>query len=140
MSSNIPSTNPIEDKIQDDIGNLQTEKEKASDSYYEKPLSKDKEKDMALNKFPSLDKSKSSSKTETENTLKLDTKKRSLPLASSDDKNMEKQEPKVIMIKTNKLARDDQSFSNVSVSIDRYPIQRKKRKEKYQKLQSQGIK
>ena len=65
MSSNIPLINPTEDKIQDDIGNLKTEKQKASDSYSEKPLSKDKEKDMALNKFPSLDKSKSSSKTET---------------------------------------------------------------------------
>ena len=75
MSSNIPLINPTEDKIQDDIGNLQTEKQKASDSYSEKPLSKDKEKDMALNKLPSLDKSRSSSKTETEDTVKLDTKK-----------------------------------------------------------------
>ena len=75
MSSNIPLINPTEDKIQDNIGNFQTEKQKASDSYSEKPLSKDKEKYMALNKLPSLDKSRSSSKTETENTLKLDTKK-----------------------------------------------------------------
>ena len=44
---------------------------------------------MALNKVPALDKSGSSSKTETEHTVKLDTKKRYLPLASSDDKNME---------------------------------------------------
>ena len=79
--------NPTEDKIQDDIGNLETEK-KASDSYSENPLSKDKEKDMALNKLPSLDKYRSSSKTETENTLKLDTRKISLPLSSSDDKNI----------------------------------------------------
>ena len=50
MSSNISLINPTKDKIQDDIGNLKTEKQKASDSYYEKPLSKDKEKDMALNK------------------------------------------------------------------------------------------
>ena len=28
MSSNIPLINPTEDKIQDDIGNLQTEKQK----------------------------------------------------------------------------------------------------------------
>ena len=86
MSSNIPLINQTEDKIQDDIGNFQTEKEKASDSYSEKPLSKDKEKDMALNKLPLLDKSNSSSKNETENTLKLDTKKRSLSLTSLDDK------------------------------------------------------
>ena len=75
MSSNISLINPTEDKIQYDIGNLQTEKQKVSDSYSEKPLSKYKEKYMALNKLPSLDKSRSSSKTETENTLKLDTKK-----------------------------------------------------------------
>ena len=104
MSSNIPLINPTEDKIQDDNGNLQTEKQKASGSQSEKPLSKDKEKDMAMNKLPSLDKSRSSSKTETEHSLKLDTKKRSLPLASSGDKNTEKQESQVITIKTNKFA------------------------------------
>ena len=38
-------------------------------------MSKDIEKDMALNKLPSLDKSRSSSKTETEDTEKLDPKK-----------------------------------------------------------------
>ena len=69
MSSDIPLINPTEDKIQDDIGNLQTEKQKASDSYSENTLSKDKEKYMALNKLPSLDKSRSSSKTETQNTV-----------------------------------------------------------------------
>ena len=39
MSSNIPLINPTEDKTQDDTGNFQTEKEKASDSYSEKPSS-----------------------------------------------------------------------------------------------------
>ena len=62
---------------------------------------------MALNKVPSLDKYGSSSKTETENTVKLDLKKKSLPLASSEDKNTEEQEPTEMMIKTNKSARDD---------------------------------
>ena len=61
---------------------------------------------MSLNKLPSLDKDRSSSKTETENTLNIDTKRRSLPLASSNEKNMEKQEPQVITIKTNKSARE----------------------------------
>ena len=75
MSSNIPLINPTEHKIQDDIDNLKIEKEKASDSYSEKPLRKDTEKYIALNKLTSLDKSRSSSKNETENTLKLDTKK-----------------------------------------------------------------
>ena len=42
MSSNIQLINPTEYKIQDDIGNLQTNKQKASYSYSEKPLIKDK--------------------------------------------------------------------------------------------------
>ena len=46
---------------------------------------------MAQNKVPSLDKSGSASKTEIEQTVKLDTKNISLPLASSDDKNTEEQ-------------------------------------------------
>ena len=75
MSSNIPLTKPTEDQIQDNIGNFKTDKQKASDSYFEKPISEDIEKYMALNKLPSLDKSKSSSKTETEDTVKLDTTK-----------------------------------------------------------------
>ena len=44
MSSNIPLINPTEDKIQDNIGNLQKDKQKALDSYYEKPLSKGKKR------------------------------------------------------------------------------------------------
>ena len=42
---------------------------------------------MAHNKVPSLDKSGSASKTETEHTEKLDSKKGSVQLSSSDDKN-----------------------------------------------------
>ena len=42
MSSNIPLIKPTEDQIQDDIDNLKTDKQKASDSYFEKPLSEDK--------------------------------------------------------------------------------------------------
>ena len=44
MSSNIPLINSTEDKIQDNIGNLQTDKQKASESYSENQLSKDKNK------------------------------------------------------------------------------------------------
>ena len=102
MSSNIPLMNPTEDKIQD--------------------------KYMAQNKVPSLDKSGSASKTETEHTEKLDTKKRSLLLASSYDKNIAGQEPKDITIKTNKSAHDDQSCSSMSASQDLGRIPRKKNK------------
>ena len=64
MSSNIPLIKPTEDQIQDDIGNLKTDKQKASYSYFEKPLSEDKEKDMALNKLTSFDKSRLKQKTQ----------------------------------------------------------------------------
>ena len=62
--------------------------------------------------------------------MKLDTKKRSLPLASSDDKNMEEQEPTEIMIKTNKSAHDDQSCSTMTASHDLGSILRKNFKKK----------
>ena len=42
MSSNTPLINPTYDQIQDDIVNLKTDKQKASYSYFEKPLIKDK--------------------------------------------------------------------------------------------------
>ena len=74
MSSKIPLIKPTEEQIKVDIGNLKIYQEKASDSYIEKPISEDIEKDMALNKLTSLDKSRSSSKTETEDTVKLDNK------------------------------------------------------------------
>ena len=86
MSSNIPLIKPTEDQIKDNIGNLKIDKEKASDSYIEKPISEDIEKDMSLKKLTSLDKSRSSSETETEDTVKLYTKNISMSSASSDDK------------------------------------------------------
>ena len=80
---------------------------------------------MSQNKVTSLDKSGSASKTEIDHTLKLDTKKISLPLASSDDKNMEGQEPTNMTIKTNKSAYYDQSYSSMSASQDGGHIPRK---------------
>ena len=85
---------------------------------------------MAQNKVPSLDKYGSASKTETEHTVKLYTKNIYLPLSSSDDKNMEEQEPINMKIKTNKSAQDDQSCSTLTASLDRDRIPRKKKKEK----------
>ena len=64
MSYNIPLINPTEDNIKDYTCNFQIEKQKASESYSEKPLSKEKEKDMALNKVSSLDEYGSSQKAE----------------------------------------------------------------------------
>ena len=38
MSFNFPLINPTEDKIKDDIGNLQKEKQKALESYSKKSI------------------------------------------------------------------------------------------------------
>ena len=96
MYSNIPLINTKEDQIKETIINLKTDKQKASDSYFENSISKDTEKYMALNKLTLLDKSRSSSKTETEDTEKLDTKNISMSSASSHDKNIKEQQPTVI--------------------------------------------
>ena len=61
---------------------------------------------MALNKLNSLDKSRSYSKTDTEDTVTLETKKRSMSSASSDDENIKEQQPKKNLYK-NKLLSDN---------------------------------
>ena len=74
MSSNNPLIHPKEDPVKDVIGNLKTEQQKASHTEFENPISKDTEKYMALNKLTSLDKSRYSSGTETEDTVTPGTK------------------------------------------------------------------
>ena len=69
---------------------------------------------MALNKLTSLDKSRSSSRTETEDTVTPDTKKISISSASSDDKNIKEQQPTEIIFRK-KLISDNQSVSSMSV-------------------------
>ena len=66
---------PTEYQIKDNIGSSKTDEQKVSDSSFENLISKDIFKNMALNKLTSLDKSRYSSKNETEDTVKLDTKK-----------------------------------------------------------------
>ena len=61
ISSNIPLIQTTEDTVKDVIGNLKTDQQKASNTDYKNPKSKDSEKDMALNKLTSLDKSEFSS-------------------------------------------------------------------------------
>ena len=56
MSSKIPFIKPTGDETKDDIGNLKTDEQKGSYSYFEKSISKEIEKDMALNKLTSLGK------------------------------------------------------------------------------------
>ena len=75
MSSNNPFIQPKEDKVKYVIGDLKTDQQKASHIEFEMPISKDTEKYMALNKLTLLDKSRSSSGTETEYTVTPNTKK-----------------------------------------------------------------
>ena len=70
---------------------------------------------MALNKLNSLDKSRSTSRTETEDTVKRQNKTRSISSASLYDKDTKEQQPKVIMITNNKLISDNRSVSSMSV-------------------------
>ena len=54
---------------------MRTDEQKALYSDFENHIRKNIKRDMALNKLTSLDKSRSSSKTEIEETVTLDTKK-----------------------------------------------------------------
>ena len=61
MSSNIPLIPTTKDTVKDMIGNLKTDQQEASKTENEKPIRNESDKDMALNKLTSLDKSRSSS-------------------------------------------------------------------------------
>ena len=86
MSSNNPFIPTTEDMVKDVIGNLKTDQQKASQTENENPIRSDSDKDMELNKLTSLDKSRSSSGTKTEDTVKPQNKTRSISSASLDDK------------------------------------------------------
>ena len=55
MSPNNLFIQPKEDTFKDVIRNLKTDQQKASHTKFEKPISKDTEKDMAFNKLTSFD-------------------------------------------------------------------------------------
>ena len=76
MSSNITFIPETEDTVKDMIGHLKTNQQQASHTKNENPISNDSDKYMALNKLTSLDKSRSSSRTETEDTVIPETKTR----------------------------------------------------------------
>ena len=67
--------------------------------------------EMAQNKVPLMDKSGSASKTVTEQTEKLDSKKISVQWSSLDDKKLAGMDPKDTRIKILKSAHDDKSHS-----------------------------
>ena len=101
---------------------------------------KNKDQEMAQNKVPSLDKSGSASETETEQTEKLDSKKRSLQLSSSNDKKLAEQDPKDMRIKIPKTTHDDKSYSSMYVSLYIGHIPRKKQKKKVSETSITGNK
>ena len=115
MSSNNPLIPTIKDTVKDVISNFKTDQQEASQTENENPISNDSEKYMALNKFTSLDKSGSSFRTETIDTLKPQTKTRSISSASLYDKDTKEQQPKVIMIRNKTIISDNQSVSSMSV-------------------------
>ena len=70
---------------------------------------------MELNKSSSSDKSRSSSITETEDTVEPQNKTRSISSASLYDKDTKEQQPKERMIRNEKLRSDNTSVSSMSV-------------------------
>ena len=88
MSSNIPLIPATEDTVKGVIGDFKNNQQEASQTENEKPISNDSDKDMALNKLTSLNKSRSSSRTEKEDTVTPETKSRSILSSSLDDKNI----------------------------------------------------
>ena len=130
------------------IGNLKTDKQEASQTENEKTIINDSDKDMKLNKLTSLYKSRSSSITETDDTVIPQTKTISISSSSLDDKNTKEQQPKEIMIRNNKLISDNQFFSSMSVhggsTTNKSPegdcIPRKNKKKKLSEISITGNK
>ena len=86
MSSNNPLVPTTEDTVKEVIGNFKTDKQESSQTKNKKPISNESDKDIALNKLGSQDKSRSSSRTETEDTVIPETKTISISSSSLDDK------------------------------------------------------
>ena len=94
MSSNNPLVPTTEQMVKEVIINMEKEKPQAYQTKNKKSISNESNKVMALNKSISLDKSRSSSRTEIEDTLKPLNKTRSISSASLDDKDTKNQQPK----------------------------------------------
>ena len=85
MSSNNPLIQKKEYTVKDMIFNFKTDQQKGSHTEFENPISKNTEKDMALNKLTLLYKSSYSSRTPTEYTVTPETKTISISSASLDE-------------------------------------------------------
>ena len=78
----------------EEISNMETDKPQVSQTKKDKSISNAFKKGMALNKSSSLDSSRASEITETEDTVKPLNKTRSISSDSLSDKNTKKQQPK----------------------------------------------
>ena len=85
MSSNILLISTTEYTVKDVISNFKKYKQEASQTKNENPISNEPDKDVALNQLTSLDKSRYSSRTETEDTVISQTKTRSISSVSLYD-------------------------------------------------------
>ena len=86
MSYNITMIPATEDTVKEVIGDLKTDKKDAYKTKNKNPILNESDKDMVLNKSTSLDKSRSYSITEIEDTVKPQTKTRPISSASLYDK------------------------------------------------------
>ena len=97
------------------IGNFKIYKQEASQTKNKSYIRNESYKDISLNKLSSLDKSKSYSIIETEDTVKPQNKKKSISSASLDYKYTKEQQPKEISIINYKLISYNRSVSSMSV-------------------------
>ena len=102
--------------VKEVIINMEKDKPQASQTKSKKSIINESNKGMAWNKSSSLDKSRCSSITETEDTVKPLDKRRSISSASLDDKQTKKQQPKEIKFRNDKLRSDNPSVSSMSVN------------------------
>ena len=86
MSSNNPLVPTTEETTKEVISNLETYKPQASQTKNKNPIRNESNKGMTLNKSSSFDKPGSSSRTETEDTVKPQNKTRSISSDSLYDK------------------------------------------------------
>ena len=117
---------------------METDKPQESQTKKDKSISNESDKGTALNKSSSLDNSRPSERTETEDTVKTLNKTRSISSASLSDKNTKKQQPKEIKFRNYKLRSDSPSalsmylhgeiIKNVSTEKDCITCKGKKRK------------
>ena len=125
---------------------METEKPQASQTKINKSISNEWNKRTAFNKSSSLDNSRASERTETEDTLKIINKTKPISSASLFDKRTKKQQPKEIKLRNEKFRSDTPSVSSMSIHdasittvlTDKKRIPRKIKKKKISEILIKG--